>query len=158
MRPKNRINLRAYRTPEMLRWTIWSFDLRSATGTTLTKRGPCPLCSPSSLTSRSLAVDIPKGVWYCHSCRKSGDAITLYALLAKVSCWEAAVALSDLSKSPVPWLDSASLAVMQRGALPKHKAPNQTNRKNQYDDDPPASQPQISQYEAFLPFPDASGN
>ncbi len=98
------IDFKAYRTGAFLQTVIWHFDLRGSNGDTLRKRGPCPLCSSGDLASRNLAVDLKIGVWYCHKCKCSGTALTLYGLVAQVGVYEAAKDLSKLAGLPVPWL------------------------------------------------------
>jgi len=98
------IDFKAYRTGAMLQTVIWHFDLRGSNGDSLRKRGPCPLCSSGDLASRNLAVDLKVGVWFCHKCKCSGTALTLYGLVAQVGVYEAAKDLSKLAGLPVPWL------------------------------------------------------
>lgn len=100
-----RINFNGYRSGIMLQYVIQHFDLRSANGTTLRRRGPCPLCTLNKPHSRHLAVNIHEGVWFCHGCKKAGTALTLYALIAKVNVYQAAKDLSKISNTPVPFLD-----------------------------------------------------
>lgn len=134
---ENRINLRQYKTGGFLRTVVWHFDLRNHFGYPLTKRGPCPFCCGNRPGKKCFAVDMEKGGWYCHSCLRSGDALTLWAGLAEVSVWQAAKDLSALTGTPVPWLsDSKPPAVCEASnhptATPEHSIEN-----NSFADDPP---------------------
>jgi hypothetical protein len=65
-------------------------------------RGYCPLHSAERHHSRIFAVEGEK--WYCHCCKKGGDAIDLYASVKGLSLWRAAAELCELTGQAVPWL------------------------------------------------------
>lgn len=64
-------------------------------------RGPCPVCDLHHPNSRDLWLSPFR--WYCHKCRKGGDAIDLYALLHNCNVHQAARALCELHGIPVPY-------------------------------------------------------
>jgi len=108
-----RINFGAYRTGEMLQMLVYHFDLRGSNGDVLRRRGPCPICSPEDPGSRHFAVDLKLGVWYCHKCKCSGTALTLYSLVTGLKVYDAAVDLSRLANEPVPCLGTVLPDVSQ---------------------------------------------
>lgn len=65
-------------------------------------RGYCPLHSCIPHPSRSFAVS--GEVWYCHSCKRGGDALDLYGALYGCQPWEAARRLCNALGRPIPWL------------------------------------------------------
>lgn len=125
-----RIDFKAYKTGEMLVQVIYHFDLRGSTGGRLIRRGPCPLCCLTKPTSRHLAVDTAKGVWFCHGCKKSGDALTLYSLVANVDVYQAAKDLSQLTRTAVPYLDEGRRGMIIPDASTESTTPPQANRNN----------------------------
>lgn len=99
-----RVDFKAYKSGHFLRLVIAEFGLKSSRGTPLTHRGPCPMCCDGKPAARFFACEMSKGVWYCHKCRASGDALDLWARLAKVAVWQAALDLSAKDRTPVPYL------------------------------------------------------
>ncbi len=71
-------------------------------------RGPCPVHGSGSTKSRSLAVDLLHGSWYCHSCKRGGSVIDLWAAVHGLPIYEAAVALCHAVGLPVPFLPRRS--------------------------------------------------
>ncbi len=67
-------------------------------------RGPCPVHGSGSTKSRSLAVDLERGSWYCHSCKRGGSVIDLWAAVNGLPIYEAAIALCHAVNLPVPLL------------------------------------------------------
>jgi hypothetical protein len=65
-------------------------------------RGWCPIHSSEAHSSRIFAVEGDS--WYCHKCRRGGDAIDLYASCKGLSLWRAAVELCELSGLKPPFL------------------------------------------------------
>ena len=65
------------------------------------KRGPCPLHGSTNTRSRSFAVC--ETGFFCHSCKKGGDAVRLYATLFKLDSYAAAVQMCERIGMPVPY-------------------------------------------------------
>lgn len=65
-------------------------------------RGPCPIHGSHSPTSRSLSVS--DRYWYCHVCRRGGDAIQLWAEIHRVTVLEAAHELCQRLAIAPPYL------------------------------------------------------
>lgn len=62
-------------------------------------RGPCPIHLSVRAKSRTFCVG--KGYWYCHACKKGGDAIALWAAIHRLPPYEAALMLCrDVGISP----------------------------------------------------------
>lgn len=134
---KNRIDLKQYKTGGYLRTVIWHFDLRNHFGYPLTKRGPCPFCSVGRPGKKCFAVDLDRGGWYCHACLRNGDALTLWAGIAEVSVWQAAVDLSNLSGNPVPWIADELPPAVSEAVRNRNKEPGHSFENNTFADEPP---------------------
>lgn len=65
-------------------------------------RGECPIHRSTSRSSRVFSCQ--SRVWYCHKCRRGGDAVRLYAILEGVSDLAAAHALCERFAIPKPYL------------------------------------------------------
>ncbi|WP_312139410.1 CHC2 zinc finger domain-containing protein [Brevundimonas sp.] len=64
------------------------------------KRGECPLCGGPKGTQR-FSVDVGKGVWHCHVCKRGGDVVDLEAAIRGGSLREAAERLTGGIIAPV---------------------------------------------------------
>jgi DNA primase len=64
-------------------------------------RGKCPIHTSHSAKSRSFAVST-KG-FFCHSCKKRGDSITLYAEARRLTLFKAAEELCKEAGFEVPY-------------------------------------------------------
>lgn len=127
---KKLIDFGAYRTPKFLAAVIHHFDLRGSKGDTLRNRGPCPICTPTDTEKRCLAVDLRQGVWFCHRCKCSGSALTLYMLVTGVPVYEAAEDLSRLVNEPIPYLDDSPPDLRpERASIPR-QGTGRANRNN----------------------------
>ncbi len=67
-------------------------------------RGPCPVHGSSSPQSRSFAVNVRLGRYYCHRCRSGGNALELWAAVRGVSVYAAAIELCRPLGLEVPWI------------------------------------------------------
>jgi len=65
-------------------------------------RGQCPIHGSTNPRSRSFAVHTRLNRWFCHSCKRRGDVIDLWALMNGLSIAEAARELCDLVGVAVP--------------------------------------------------------
>ena len=70
-------------------------------------RGPCPLHGSRSATSRSFAAHLGKNVFHCFRCGAGGNALDLWAALARLPLHAAVLDLCQRLHQPVPWLDPA---------------------------------------------------
>jgi hypothetical protein len=66
-------------------------------------RGWCPVHSQTGHRSTILAVDGTH--WYCHRCRRGGDAIDMYSLVTGEPLYESAVHLCEEFSLDVPYLE-----------------------------------------------------
>jgi DNA primase len=66
------------------------------------QRGPCPVHRSTDPESRSFAVN-SEG-WFCHSCKRGGDQIRLYAEVHRLPVLEAAIELCKAFAVDVPYL------------------------------------------------------
>jgi len=65
--------------------------------------GPCPVHGSSSDKSRSFRFNAE--VWYCGGCKKTGDAVALYAALTGRTTIDAAYELCDRLGVDIPYLE-----------------------------------------------------
>lgn len=66
------------------------------------RRGPCPVHTSRNPDSRSFAAG-PDG-WFCHSCKRGGLQIELYALFYQLKPLAAAVEMCNRAGEAVPYL------------------------------------------------------
>ena len=69
-------------------------------------RGPCPIHRSTSMNSRSFAVHVQRKMYRCFTCGSSGNHLDLYAAATRQGLYQAAVALCEQLRRPIPWLDS----------------------------------------------------
>jgi DNA primase len=67
-------------------------------------RGPCPIHGASSHGSRSFAVHLSKGRYYCHTCHSGGNQLELWAAAHRMRLYDAAVSLCYTIGREVPWI------------------------------------------------------
>ena len=73
-----------------------------STGTQL--RGPCPVHKSHSEHSRSFAVNLTQGRFYCHRCHIHGNVIELWAAVHQQTLVQAAIDLCNSLGPEVPWI------------------------------------------------------
>ena len=66
------------------------------------RRGPCPVHKSSNPDSRSFAA-AAEG-WFCHSCKRGGDQVSLYAAVQQLDALAAAVEMCERLGLNVPYL------------------------------------------------------
>lgn len=66
-------------------------------------RGPCPHPGCSSRQSRVCTAN--HQVYHCHRCGRTWDAAGLYALIAGMPAYEAALAVAEIAAVEVPYIE-----------------------------------------------------
>jgi len=89
------INFRAYRRPVYLHAVHDEFGTGLVMHRQSYKRSPCPICSGDNTRQRCFAWNFDLCSFYCHACKKGGDALELVKLLLKCSVVEAAKWLEE---------------------------------------------------------------
>ena len=89
------INFKAYRRPVYMHAVHDEFGLGVVMHRQSYKRGPCPICHGGGERPRCFAWDFDKCSFYCHACKKGGDALELVKLLKGCSVIEAAKWLEE---------------------------------------------------------------
>lgn len=84
------INFRAYRKPIYLHAVYDEIGRGTARFGQSYARESCPLCQQTDERGRNFAWNFDKCSWYCHKCRRGGDALELAKLFWKCSVVEAA--------------------------------------------------------------------
>lgn len=64
-------------------------------------RGPCPFHG-SSPRSRSLAINLRTGSWYCHKCKRRGDALDWAIEKLQYTLFQAIRVLHHHAGIPIP--------------------------------------------------------
>ena len=67
--------------------------------------GPCPVHSSTSRSSRSFAVNLAAGRYYCHQCHSHGNVVELWAAVHHVTIHQAAIDLCRVLGRNVPWIN-----------------------------------------------------
>jgi putative transposase len=67
-------------------------------------RGPCPLHGSTSGTSRSFSANLEQHIFHCFKCRRSGNALELWAHANQLSIYDAALDLCQRLNIPLPTL------------------------------------------------------
>lgn len=93
-----------YKNAKYLAIVIQHLNVRHRTGCYVYKRCPCPMCQRGETMARAFAVNRAGGMWYCHSCKKGGTAITLLMHFYGMRVYEAAEMLASLAGEPVTYL------------------------------------------------------
>ena len=83
---------------------LLGFQPRSTQGPQ--QRGPCPLHSSTSGTSRCFSVNVEQQTFHCFKCGRSGNALDLWAHATGQSPYDAAVDLCQRLGIPLPQLPS----------------------------------------------------
>ena len=84
---------------------LLGFQPNSTRGSQL--RGPCPLHSSSSGTSRCFSVNLDQQVFHCFKCGRSGNALDLWAHANRQTPYDAAIDLCNRLGIPLPTLPPA---------------------------------------------------
>jgi len=66
------------------------------------RRGPCPVHRSTNPDSRSFAASVEG--WYCHTCKRGGDQVSLYAAVYELQPLAAAVEMCQRLGLDVPYL------------------------------------------------------
>jgi hypothetical protein len=81
---------------------LLGFQANSTRGSQL--RGPCPLHGSNSGTSRCFSVNLEQHAFHCFKCRRSGNALDLWAQANRQSTYDAAIDLCKRLGLPLPTL------------------------------------------------------
>jgi len=68
-------------------------------------RGPCPIHKSASKRSRSFSANLQLNAFQCFKCGAIGNQLDLYAAVAGLSVFQAAVALCELLHKDIPWVN-----------------------------------------------------
>lgn len=85
--------------PVVLDYLGWSPTTHERAGL----RGWCPIHSARPHDTRTFSVSY-KGEWYCHSCKRGGDGLLLFALVTGLPLFEACHVLASALRIPMPYL------------------------------------------------------
>jgi hypothetical protein len=81
---------------------LWLLGWKPTTSYYGQHRGACPL-HKSKRPDRSRSLAVKDGGWCCHTCKRSGDAVALWAAVKGVNIYSAAIDLCAALGIPVPY-------------------------------------------------------
>jgi transposase InsO family protein len=70
------------------------------------QRGPCPLHGSTPGTSRAFSVNLDQQIFHCFKCKRSGNALELWASATRQTIYDAALDLCQRLAIPLPTLQS----------------------------------------------------
>lgn len=85
-----KVNFKAYRRPQFLYACYAEWGKEYLGWKARYARGCCPLCQPTKEKGRSFSWSFEKASFYCHSCKKRGDALELVMLMTGCDLMSAA--------------------------------------------------------------------
>jgi len=67
-------------------------------------RGPCPLHGSQATWSRTLSVNIPRGLFRCFKCHAGGNVLDLWSQYTGMGLYDATLDLCEKLGVAVPWV------------------------------------------------------
>lgn len=100
------IDYRALRDQLRIDRVLYEIGYRATRVTPTTAYGPCPLRCCSAVGTRfyrrCCSINFVENIWFCHECKRGGNALDLFARAKNMTPYYAAQELCRLLEIPLP--------------------------------------------------------